>query len=69
MQVQAGLSEADRGRTNDGYERKGITGGLSRAGPEYRGRGSESAPSVVSIGRSTLGSHVQKVPEKGSAAV
>ena len=67
MQVQAGLSEADQGRTNDGYERRGITGGLSKAGPEYRGRGSESAPSVVSIGRST--SHVQEVPEKGSATV
>jgi len=69
VQVQAGLSEADRGRTNDRYESRGMTGGPSRAGPEYGGHGSESAPVVVSIGRSTFGSHVHEVPEKGSAVV
>lgn len=73
VQVQAGLSEADRGYSKKSRERGSVTGRPSRARADYHvstfGHGGDSVPIVISIDRYTVSSPVQEIPEKESATV
>jgi len=72
VQVQAGLSEADRGHSNDNRQRSGVTDRSSTARTEYRvstlGHGDNSVPIVLSIG-SAPGSPAQEVTDKEGTTV
>jgi len=73
VQVQAGLSEADRWYSNDNRNRRGVTDGPSKARTSYEGssfgHGAGSAPIVISIDRPTVASFAQEIPEKESTIV
>ena len=63
VQVQAGLSEADRGRSNDSRQRSGVTGRTPRATHHIStfGHRSNLVP-IISIG-SVAGSPTQEIKE------
>ena len=72
VQVQAGLSEVDRGHSNDSRKRGDVTGRTSTARTNYRvstfSHGSDSALMVTSFDWSGAGSLTQEISEKESAA-
>jgi hypothetical protein len=69
VQVQAGLSEADRGHSNDSRKRRGVTGRPSGIDHHLStfGHGSDSVPIVLSFDWSVADSPTQGTLEKGSA--